>query len=411
MPSNSKNIAELLNNQTTISADDLASTLDLSSKTVTVPSNTVTTHVTPTDLTPVKQDLALVAFDAIQSDNRSALELPNSFVDQYEDANDIDTTTNCQRGTDEKIVSQADTSVEYNLFTDETWAGNVDMSGANTLGYTVNGGNKVAQSTATGSGYCYTSTSETANAKYEFEFQIQRVAGGGGGYWMPQVNKNNNSPSDYTGNNFTAGSSVVKGSTNGSNDEGDRFKFIWDGRTGIGNQNIITGSNDLDENGTYENETTTLSSGAYLGSSWASTTATTVGWFMSFWRDSGSSWQIALKAGTKTTTAISATSNFISTAQTAPSSTTQMSMVIMYEDTTGTASLNTDLVGALSANNGSDFTTVTLSAAPNLSSNIKVAKSNKVTVTAGTQCKYRINFANQADGSKITKVLGVAMLY
>ena len=65
----------------------------------------------------------------------------------------------------------------------------------------------------------------------------------------------------------------------------------------------------------------------------------------------------------------------------------------------------------LSANNGSNFTTVTLSAAPNLSSNIKVAKSNKVTVTAGTQCKYRINFANQADGSKVTKILGVAMLY
>ena len=38
-----------------------------------------------------------------------------------------------------------------------------------------------------------------------------------------------------------------------------------------------------------------------------------------------------------------------------------MSMVVMYEDTSGTASLNTDLVGALSANNGSNFTTVTLS--------------------------------------------------
>ena len=398
MATNAKNIAELLNNSATVPDAKITE-------------SSVTQHVTPTDLTPVKQDLALVAFDAIQSDNRSALELPNSFVDQYEDANDIATLSNCKRGSDEKIISQADTSVEYNLFEDETWAGSIDLSGDNTLGYTVNGGAAVAQSTATGSGYCYTSTSTTANAKYEFEFQIQRMAGGSGGYWMPQVNKNNNTPSDYTGNNFTAGNYVVSASTNGSNDVGDRFKFIWDGRTGIGNQNIVTGSNDLDENGTYENESTTISSGAYLGSSWASTTATTIGWFMSFWRDAGSSWQIALKAGTKTTTATSAASNFVSTAQTAPSSTTQMSMVVMYEDTTGTAALNTDLVGALSADNGSNFTTVTLSAAPNLTSNIKVAKSNKVTVTAGTQCKYRINFANQADGSKITKVLGVAMLY
>ena len=390
----------------------LASALDLSSKTVTVPSNTVTTHVTPTDLTPVKQDLALVAFDAIQSDNRSALELPNSFVDQYEDANDIGTLTNCQRGSDEKILSQSDTSVEYNLFEDETWAGSIDLTGDNTLGYTVNGGAAVAQSTATGSGYCYTSTSTTANAKYEFEFQIQRVAGGSGPYWIFMANKNAvQSGMDYTGNQYTAGGERLWASA--GNDVGDRFKWIWDGRTGVGNQNIITSSNDLDENGTYENESTALygAGDTYQGGSWASTTATTVGWFMSFWRDGGSSWQIALKEGTKTSTATSATSNFVSTAQTAPSSTTQMSMVVMYEDTTGTAALNTDLVGSLSADNGSNFTTVTLAAAPNLTSNIKVAKSNKVTVTAGTQCKYRINFANQADGSKITKVLGVAMLY
>ena len=35
-----------------------------------------------------------------------------------------------------------------------------------------------------------------------------------------------------------------------SNVVGDRFKWIWDGRTGIGDQNIITSFNDLDENGT-----------------------------------------------------------------------------------------------------------------------------------------------------------------
>tara|TARA_B100001057_G_scaffold239981_1_gene240344 strand:- start:2003 stop:3202 length:1200 start_codon:yes stop_codon:yes gene_type:complete len=399
MASNSKNIAELLNNSATVPDAKITQ-------------SSVTQHVTPTDLTPVKQDLALVAFDAIQTDNRSALELPNSFVDQYQDANDIATFTSCQRGTDEKIESLADSVAEYNVFADETWSGSIDVTGDNTLGYTVNGSAKAAQSTATGSGHCRTTTSETANAKYEFEFQIQRKAGGGGPGWIFMVNKNNEqSGFDYTGNQFTAGGQRVH--ANANNDVGDRFKWIWDGRTGVGNQNIITSFDDLDENGSYENESTAFygAGGTYQGGSFTSTTATTVGWFMSFWRDSGNSWQIALKAGTKTTTARNATGNFVSTAQTASSSTTQMSMVVMYEDTSGTASLNTDLVGALSANNGSNFTTVTLSAAPNLSSNIKVAKSNKVTVTAGTQCKYRINFANQADGSKITKVLGVAMLY
>ena len=105
MPSNSKNIAELLNNQTTITADDLASTLDLSSKTLTVPANAVTTHVTQTDLTPVKQDLALLAFDQIRADNRTILNMPNSFVDQYEDSTGIDSLSSCARSNDEKISS------------------------------------------------------------------------------------------------------------------------------------------------------------------------------------------------------------------------------------------------------------------------------------------------------------------
>ena len=91
MASNAKNIAELLNNSANVPDAKITQ-------------SSVTQHVTQTDLTPVKQDIALVAFDAIQSDNRSALKLPNSFVDQYEDANSIATLTTCQRATDEKIA-------------------------------------------------------------------------------------------------------------------------------------------------------------------------------------------------------------------------------------------------------------------------------------------------------------------
>ena len=103
---------------------------------------------------------------------------------------------------------------------------------------------------------------------------------------------------DYTGNANTAGGQRV---CYAGNDVGDRFKWIWDGRTGIGDQNIITSFNDLDENGTYENESTTLygAGGTYQGSNFTSTTATTVGWFMSFWRDAGSSWQIAFRSRNK----------------------------------------------------------------------------------------------------------------
>ena len=105
-----------------------------------------------------------------------------------------------------------------------------------------------------------------------------------------------------------------------------------------------------------------------------------------------------------------ATGSVLSVAKTAPSSVTKMSIVVLYKDQAGTNTLNTDLVAQVSADNGSNFTNATLAAAPNLTSDTKVAKSAEVTVTAGTQVRYKLNFANQAS-SKQCRVLGVALLY
>ena len=81
---------------------------------------------------------------------------------------------------------------------------------------------------------------------------------------------------------------------------------------------------------------------------------------------------------------------------TAPSSTSKMGAIITYQDQAGTNTLNTDIVLQLSADNGSNFTTATLTALPNYSTGIKMAKVNDLAVTAGTQLKYKISFANQS---------------
>ena len=71
-----------------------------------------------------------------------------------------------------------------------------------------------------------------------------------------------------------------------------------------------------------------------------------------------------------------ATGSVLSVAgKTAPSSVTKMSIVVLYKDQAGTNTLNTDLVAQVSADNGSNFTNATLTAAPNLTSDTKVAKS------------------------------------
>ena len=80
-------------------------------------------------------------------------------------------------------------------------------------------------------------------------------------------------------------------------------------------------------------------------------------------------------------------------------------------NTEGAWRLNTDIVLQLSADNGSNFSTATLTALPDFSSGIKMAKVNDLAVTAGTQLKYKISFANQASGSKEARIRGVSLNY
>ena len=93
------------------------------------------------------------------------------------------------------------------------------------------------------------------------------------------------------------------------------------------------------------------------------------------------------------------------------SSTNKMGAVITYQDNAGTNALNTDIVLKLSADNGSNYSTATLTALPDFATGIKMAKVNDLSVTAGTQLKYKIEFANQASGSKEARIRGVSLQY
>ena len=96
---------------------------------------------------------------------------------------------------------------------------------------------------------------------------------------------------------------------------------------------------------------------------------------------------------------------------TAGSSSSKMGAVITYQDNAGTNALNSDIILQLSADNGSNFSTATLTALPDFSSGIKMAKVNDLPVTSGTQLKYKISFANQSSGSKEARIRGVSLNY
>ena len=121
--------------------------------------------------------------------------------------------------------------------------------------------------------------------------------------------------------------------------------------------------------------------------------------------------EIHIKGQKLTSTVNNATGNFTSNVITASASTTSMGAVITYKDNVGTATLNTDLKLYLSADGGSNYTEVTLVAQPDFSTGVKMAKANDVTVTAGTQLKYKVVVANQAPSTKVTQITGVSMQY
>ena len=108
---------------------------------------------------------------------------------------------------------------------------------------------------------------------------------------------------------------------------------------------------------------------------------------------------------------VNPTGNFTGTTITASSSVSEMGAIITYQDQSGTNALNTDIVLQLSADGGSNYTTATLTALPDFSTGIKMAKVNDVSVTAGTSLKYKISFANQSNGSKEARIRGVSLQY
>ena len=91
-----------------------------------------------------------------------------------------------------------------------------------------------------------------------------------------------------------------------------------------------------------------------------------------------------------------------------------MSIIVLYQNAVGTNTLNVggDLWASISADGGSNYQTVTLTAGGTFSTGILIAKADNVTVTnTGTAPKYQINFANQSSGVKEAQVHGVALLY
>tara|TARA_B100001057_G_scaffold381721_1_gene387634 strand:- start:56 stop:1576 length:1521 start_codon:yes stop_codon:yes gene_type:complete len=455
----------------------LAATLNLSSKTVSVPAATVTVHSPPADLSTVSQDLALVAFEQIRADNRSLLNLPNSFVDQFEDSTGIATLTTAERDSAEYVASYTYGSrnfkdLEIQLLPND--AGTVQSTWDTTNLYSQNW---------TGDSLYKASNNYTAGI-VNYLFDLAKPFNFNVYSHVSKQTGNINAQNYQAFSAFiTTDTSVAGGKnpqvggnpvfvTKGSIDDANYGQLTPDNMATYLNSgyastiNLTNAQYGLNQNTsgagsvTYNAGDANFAFNSYAsGSAWTTmgfrvvnnpdtdtltvhhlstsdptTVRTDVNNFtinnvphagrFAFFFGEGANYSInsehfSLSSsnnnanGTQSvvTEGIeNATGSVLSVAKTASSSVTKMSIVVLYKDQAGTNALNTDLVAQVSADNGSNFTNATLVAAPNLTSDTKVAKSAQVTVTAGTQVRYKINFANQASNKQV-RVLGVALLY
>jgi len=101
----------------------------------------------------------------------------------------------------------------------------------------------------------------------------------------------------------------------------------------------------------------------------------------------------------------------ISTATTANASPTYGDLIIEYQDVFGTATLNTDLKGYVSRDNGSTWIEGTLVAEGSPTSPKKLCSFHNLAFTgsAGTSMKYKIETLNQSTGVKSTKITASAL--
>lgn len=409
MASNSKNIAELLNTDTVIKVNDMDSTLDFSGKTLSLTAASVNAHVTQFDDSNVRNDIAHLALRDAINENKVAYNFGNTFLENFQDASGIDTTSNTSRNASEFVSSLAEVTTEFHPRADLTWANSIVSPAENwSAGPTVNNSQFKFESTAVGSGYSYTST--TADyAKYFFEFEVLVKGGGGGPFWGFGINKNGGLASAAYYGSSTSSIGQYGNFDSATSGAGARLKVTYDPYT---DPNVIAIERDNDADGTFEQITNSVAGGSYTGSAWTSTgQPTTIGFYVPSWRDSGSNWQIGVRQGTKTVQTFNTSGNFTSTNQTASSSVSSMGIVVIHSNQYGTNSINTDIVAQLSADGGANYSTATLESRGVFASGQYISIANNVSVTPGTQPKYKINFANQSNGAKEARIIAVGLLY
>ena len=377
-----------------------------------------------TDLTDLKKDIAILAMNDSIEQTQSLQELTGAITDTY---------TN-----EDAVTSKSQVQLKAGAFqctTTGTLSGTtvyINPFGTTGTFTSADGQNHNAVTVTTGTGAW-----ESGGTSFDYVDLVSSAPGSGGWFLLPQGTTYNWPTTKVVitlqqivkagGGGPSHSWSVIKGvatdwshynSGNTRSDHG-RSNVSFGGSTSNGNQMRFTYDPVTNENAVIA-ESRSTNSGTWTGvTERYGTNFTTeevadegVVYGATFWKDANPNWTVRMWFAVETgTIAQDSPGSYESTATTISSAVDEMSAVVLYKDTTGTATLNTDLKVSVSSDNGSNFTVLTLTDTGLLfSAGVKIATSNKVSTTSGTQLKYKVELINQS-ASKKTECAGVSLLY
>jgi hypothetical protein len=357
---------------TALDATKLSGNIDATQLSGNVPTGSITAasvtqHSPPPDLTPVHQAIATLGLHTAVSDNKAAFNLPNAFIDTFEDDTGIATETTADRNASEYVSSTVSSAGTPAYVTgDRQSTITVTHSGfVWAIGTSPNLVNGSIATDASNSAN-FTAGTPSAGSYIRFQFSTSQLvtesrwkadAGsttGAYGVWQWQGSNNGSTWTDIGANTFLlSGTSYAHISLSGNTTAYTYYQVLY-----------VSG---------------TVSAGHWIH-------------------------EVEFEQASSTTTT-NATGTLVSTVQTAPVATTTLSGVILYTDDAGTNTIGTDLEIYLTANlqgttpnwTGTNWTeAASYGTAQTFSGTTKQVKLGKTTVTSGTAVALKGVWANQA---------------
>jgi hypothetical protein len=312
-----------------------------------------------TDLSPLKSDILKLALHQAIDGNRVAYNLEDSFIDGFEDDTGITTETNVDRDTSGEHITTA--TLGTSVYVTGNRTSSITITGSH-LGNIVSGsianwvdGNTTSNSTHS---WYWDNGVAIADRWFQFDFGSVKVI-----TEMRYTHSGNNSGGIWQ--------------WQGSNDASS-----WTNIGGTWEKHNNGGGSNLSGTDTV----TTMNSNA---------TAYRYYRMLGISGTGSNPWEREIEFKTKPLT-VGATGTLISDPQTASTSRTSASGVIIYEDAAGTNTLGTDLKIYFSCNNSAWTEASSYGTAATYSGSKKLVKLGATTCTAGTSIAMKAVWANQA---------------